>query len=407
MPFQKNLITSVAAMLALAACAPTMSLPPKAANEISASEGLKINQIQVLGTHNSYSQGTDPAVRRLLDEKLGPMMEMMKKNESDEAREAAKEYHPNPVSFFDALSYSFRSLTDQLEGGVRGFELDLYHDPEGGHYGYPAAYRALESEGVDRATLAPIDRTDMDKPGFKVFHMVDVDVRSSCNLFVTCLRELKQWSDANPDHAPIFVMLEAKTQGIPIFAESTSPVPFSEEAYDAMDAEILSVLGRDRIVTPDDVRGELATLEAAVRAGNWPRLDESRGKFVFMLITALDTKDLSGYLQGRPNLENRVAFLRSNPGQDHAAFLLLDNALYREGEIQQRVNEGYLVRSRSDIDTYEAKANDLTRAEATFASGAQIVSTDYYRPGNAFGTDYVVRLPGGGAWRCNPVNTSC
>jgi len=82
----------------------------------------------------------------------------------------------------------------------------------------------------------------------------------------------------------------------------------------------------------------------------------------------------------------------------------LDNALVRQKEIAQYVREGYLVRTRSDIETFEAKMNDMTRAEAAFASGAQIVTTDFYRPGNAYGTGYVVRLPGGGAWRCNPVN---
>jgi hypothetical protein len=44
------------------------------------------------------------------------------------------------------------------------------------------------------------------------------------------------------------------------------------------------------------------------------------------------------------------------------------------------------------------------RANQAFRSGAQIVSTDFYKPGNGYGTSYVVRLPGGGAVRCNPVN---
>ena len=94
----------------------------------------------------------------------------------------------------------------------------------------------------------------------------------------------------------------------------------------------------------------------------------------------------------------------AQPGQSFAAFLLLDNAQMRGGEIQQRVKQGYLVRARADIETYEAKVNDLSRATGAFASGAQIVSTDFYKPGNTYGTPYVVKLPGGGTWRCNPVN---
>jgi hypothetical protein len=49
------------------------------------------------------------------------------------------------------------------------------------------------------------------------------------------------------------------------------------------------VIGRDRIVTPDQVRGSYPTLEAGVKAGNWPKLKDARGKFVFLLLTALDT----------------------------------------------------------------------------------------------------------------------
>ncbi|MDT8328818.1 MAG: Ca2+-dependent phosphoinositide-specific phospholipase C [Roseovarius sp.] len=396
--------------LAFAAClaaALTASAAASDRKEHPAPADLRINQIQVVGTHNSYSLGTDAKVRALLDERVGPLLKLMREKASPEAQAAAAEYHPNDVTFMDSLSYSFTTLTDQLDAGVRGLELDLNHDPLGGHYGYPAAYKVLEAAGVAAESLLPLDRTDMDKPGFKVFHMVDVDVRSSCNLFTVCLSELRDWSDAHPGHAPIFVMLEAKAQAIPIFPDATIPVPFDGPAYDAMDTEILSALGRERVITPDDVRGGFPTLESAVRAGNWPRLSEARGKFVFLLITALDKGPLAAYLEGRPNLEGRVAFLRSEPGEDHAAFLLLDNATWRPGEVERRVREGYLVRSRADIDTWEAKVNDLSRAEATFASGAQIVSTDYYRPGNAFGTDYVVRLPGGGSWRCNAVNARC
>ena len=64
----------------------------------------------------------------------------------------------------------------------------------------------------------------------------------------------------------------------------------------------------------------------------------------------------------------------------------------------------HLVRTRSDIDTYEAKINDKTRAQAAFESGAQVVSTDYFKPGNGYKTAYFVALPEGKPARINPVN---
>lgn len=371
---------------------------------------LKINQIQVLGTHNSYSLSVDPQLLALVGEAIeGGMAGML--DQMDEARRAEfLEHHPNfgRVTFAEGLAYSFpEGLAAQLDAGLRSLEIDVFRDPDGGRFLEPAGYAALVAQGIDPSTLLPHDTTDLEAPGFKVMHVADLDFRSTCNLLRACLGELRDWSEANAEHAPIFILLEAKDAGVPVFPDATEVLPFDGEAFDDLDAEIIEVLGRDRLITPDDVRGDFETLEAAVRANAWPTLEESRGKFVFLLLTALDTEGLSGYFDGRPNLEGRVAFLRSEPGQDHAAFLLLDNAIIRADEIPQRVREGYLVRTRSDIETYEAKVEDYARAEAAFSSGAQIVSTDFYRAGNAYGTDFVVTLPGGGSVRCNPVNSPC
>jgi hypothetical protein len=126
------------------------------------------------------------------------------------------------------------------------------------------------------------------------------------------------------------------------------------------------------------------------------------------MTTATGPSGATGYLKDHPSLRGRVAFLRAEPGDDYAAILLTDNAKIRAKDIAQYVRDGYIVRTRSDIETYEAKVVDYSRAEAAFDSGAQVVSTDFERPGNAYGTDYVVKLPGGGAARCNPVaSKSC
>ncbi len=106
---------------------------------------------------------------------------------------------------------------------------------------------------------------------------------------------------------------------------------------------------------------------------------------------------------GHPGLKGRVGFMDSQPGQAHEAFILDDNAVARADEVRDEVRRGYFVRTRSDIETYEARINDMSRAQATFANGGQIVSTDYEKPGSAPGTPYQVRLPGGLAARCNPV----
>ncbi|WP_257091442.1 Ca2+-dependent phosphoinositide-specific phospholipase C [Sphingobacterium sp. E70] len=140
-------------------------------------------------------------------------------------------------------------------------------------------------------------------------------------------------------------------------------------------------MGKDKLITPDDVRGKHSTLREAVRSGNWPTIKTSRGKFVFLLLPATAGMNLeSAYVKDRPNLEKRIMFVQSEPNDSFASFILLDNALVRQNEIQNLVKQGYIVRSRSDIETYEAKINDYTRADAAFNSGAQIISTDFLDP---------------------------
>jgi hypothetical protein len=78
--------------------------------------------------------------------------------------------------------------------------------------------------------------------------------------------------------------------------------------------------------------------------------------------TATGDAGTRGYLEGHPSLKGRVAFLRAQLGEDHAAFLMFDNALVRQDQIREYVRQGYIIRTRSDIEAYEAKTNDLTRA---------------------------------------------
>jgi hypothetical protein len=192
---------------------------------------------------------------------------------------------------------------------------------------------------------------------------------------------------------------------MPILPGATRTVPFTPALFDDLDRELVEAMGRERIITPDDVRGKHPTLNQAIRAGGWPTLDAARGKVLFLILTANGPGTTADYLKDHPSLRGRMAFLRAQPGEDHAAFLMFDNALMRSAEIKRYVQQGYLIRTRTDIETYEAKINSLERADAAFASGAQMVSTDFEVPGNGYGTSYVVRLPGGGTARCRPHAT--
>lgn len=386
-----------------ALCLP--ALPAVAAGR--ADESLRLDQIQVIGTHNSYQQPADPRVLPLMLPRMKPLLDRMEQM-SPEQKAAMAEEHPHGLanSFGAALDYIQMPIEAQLRAGVRSLELDLQPDPDGGRYADPLPYRELKAQG--ETDLAPIQETELRRPGMKVFHMADIDFRSQCPRLRQCLTLLRQWSDATPGHSPVFILLEPKLSGLSAAVKGAAEVgAFDKAAFEEIDAAILSVLGRNRLVTPDDLRGSHATLEAAALAHGWPTLAASRGKFLFLyLVPGLNLKAFAPYLDGHASLEGRVAFVQGLPGMAHTAFLLIDNATAKAGRIEALVRQGYIVRSRADIDTFEARANDTSRRDATLASGAQIISTDYPLGPNLYGNDYQVR-PFAGGVRCNPVAAAC
>jgi hypothetical protein len=336
---------------------------------------VKLNQIQIIGTHNSYHAGIAP-------------------NES-------KLWQTKYAEAFKGLDYQHQPLPQQFDSGVRQIELDVYADTKGGLYAHPAGPKNVAAAGLPADPNFDPDGV-MLKPGFKVMHVQDVDYRSTCQPFINCLEQVKDWSHAHPNHIPIFILIETK-QGKPRGElHLTEPEPFTSSTFDALDAEIRSVFQPRELITPDDVRGHYKTLNEAVLAGNWPTLAEARGKVVFLMDQHAVT---SVYLEGHPALRGRVIFTNSDPGQPDAAFLERNEG--PASDISALVRQGYLIRARTDSDTKEARINDTKTRDAMISSGAQILSTDYpvNEPARWDG-HFVVTLPGDVVARCNPIKVS-
>jgi hypothetical protein len=120
---------------------------------------------------------------------IGKLSKAMQARMSPQERALFAEEHPNPAIFADGLAYDHPPLRAQLEAGLRSLEIDVYHDPQGGRFLNPAGYRALTAAGVNDP--APHDRTGLERPGFKVLHIADVDVRSHCPTLQACLAEIR------------------------------------------------------------------------------------------------------------------------------------------------------------------------------------------------------------------------
>jgi hypothetical protein len=98
-------------------------------------------------------------------------------------------------------------------------------------------------------------------------------------------------------------------------------------------------------------------------------------------------------------------FTSSPASAPEAAFAKLNDPIDDFDRIQELVRQGFIVRTRADADTVQARTGDLTQRDAALASGAQFVSTDYPAPNPDFGTDYKVEIPGGMPAGCNPIST--
>jgi Phosphoinositide phospholipase C, Ca2+-dependent len=345
---------------------------------VAAARGAPLmNELQVIGTHNSYHR------------------------EIPKAEEAAyEELIEAPNDYDQFLAYSHATLPNQLERqDIRGLELDLFPDPDGGLYAEPLVRRELG--------LGPLPDPAWGEPGIKVLHSVDFDYHTTCVQFVTCLEQVRAWSDDNPGHVPLLIMLELK-QSDPRAVRLGGVVapPWNGAALDVLDEEIRSVFDESDVITPDDIRRRGLTLEQSVLRHGWPSLDRSRGKVAFLLDN--DPGPIrDAYTAGRPNLEGRVLFTNSRAGFQDAAFIKRNEPRNANtAQIQDLVRDGYLVRTRSDVPLGTVTSGDTAQLAAALASGAQLVSTDFPEVGMSarYGSDFVARLPDGGPARCNPVN---
>lgn len=334
---------------------------------------LRINQIQVIGTHNSYHAGIAPSETKLWAEK-------------------------NP-RLLASLDYRHPALTAQLDAGVRQLELDVYADPAGGLYSHPYGPKLVAQAGLPADPEFDPQHL-MDRPGFKVMHVQDVDYRSNCQPFVACLAEVRAWSQAHPGHLPLYLLIETKQEPLKVSFPAAQPVPFTPALFDALDMEVRSVFAPGEMITPDQLRGSYASLDEAARAGNWPTLASARGKVIFLM----DQRKMGPmYLAGHPSLKGRVLFTNAVPGEPDAAFTEQNDSPAEV--IAAIVKQGYLVRTRTDEDTKQARTNDTSRRDAVMASGAQILSTDYPSAEPA-PSGYSVSFPGKLVARCDPVNGS-
>ncbi len=308
---------------------------------LAAGDELRLNQLQAIGSHNSYHVAPPAGL-------LGTLKKFNKDAE--------------------AWNYTHPPLEAQLDAGLRQFELDVFADSKGGLFSDPLGLKFAALSGTKLPTFDPDGI--LKKPGIKVLHIPDIDCWSHAPTLKGALADMLAWSDRHPRHLPLMILLECKDEPTPPLP--TKPESFCRERLLEMEQEILSVIPATRILRPDDVRGSEATLRDAVKKNGWPDLDLLRGKFIFCLD---NTDAIRGrYLEGNEALEKRLIFA-SAPDADHpaAGWFKCNDPVREFDRIRELVKAGFLVRTRADT----GKPNPEMKAKA-FESGAQWVSTDLF-----------------------------
>jgi len=121
-------------------------------------EGVKINEIAVIGTHNSYQLLATPQKRALEN-----VRSFLSSGEKGGNR-----------------NFEMDTFTEQLERGVRNLEIDIETVDDGGSVSFIVTHK-------------PID-----------------DNASSAYNFAKGLEEILLWSDNNPGHLPVYLLIEPK-----------------------------------------------------------------------------------------------------------------------------------------------------------------------------------------------------
>uniref|UniRef100_B0T4N5 Calcium-dependent phosphoinositide phospholipase C n=1 Tax=Caulobacter sp. (strain K31) TaxID=366602 RepID=B0T4N5_CAUSK len=301
-----------------------------------AADASRLDAMHVLGSHNSYRPDLDPPALAHQRQVMGE-------------RSTGVEYGHPPI-------------TAQLNLGLRQLEFDPYADSAGGLYAAPYA-----SDPVKLAT--------MKRPGAKVLHAPVIDARTHCLTLTDCFGQVAAWSRVHPDHDLIVIFVNTKEEP---FNSPLIPNPplYTEADLAGIDADAVQAFGRDHIVAPDDLRGDASTLRQAATGGRWPGLAASRGKVLLVLDSNPRIAQL--YRQDHPSLAGRMMFGLYDAAEPEAAVFNIQDPKAEEARIKDLVAQGFLVRTRSDADTREARQHDLGRLQAALRSGAQIISTDYY-----------------------------
>ena len=281
--------------------------------------GVKFNEVSFMATHNSYERQGCSAYKKIFKKLEDLTFGIVAGSRPD---------------------FESEDLTDQFEAGIRSIELDVETKDDNGEISFVVSH----------------------KPG--------IEIRSTCYDFKKALTEIKMWSDHNPNHLPITIIIEPK-KDVPFYSGLEN---FSVEYAQKLDEVIRETLG-DALLTPADMLGSYSSFKEMRENDGWLTLEDTLGK-VMVLLHETDVTEEYIALDSGIRTQAMFPMLRADDAdRDCASFLIIndaDDAL----EYSQELIYAKKLAVRTRTDNYYTDEKDCQR-DTAISSGANIISTDH------------------------------
>lgn len=279
---------------------------------------LRLHQVRMLGTHNSYH--------------IAP---------------------PPPLSWLShEWRYTHASLRDQLElHGVRSIELDLH-------------------QVGDSLYIYHVQLFDYRTHCYCLEECL-VQVK---NWMDTRRRAETSTGDASYGHEPLTVFFEAKTKFV---EDRRAGLRGGFFDYDLLESVIASVFDPEDIFSPLEVQRNYSSVSEALiktRGTAWPTLEEAHNKIMFVMYDYFPESEQS--VIGKRNiLFSAVPDKTFKPDSIHprTSFVIVDDPYESRETAESALDKGFIVRMRSDDKAYLNENRTRTAIEV----GAQIIATDF------------------------------
>lgn len=288
--------------------------------DISNSSNIRFNDMKFLATHNSYKSKENNSAKI-----LNGFASLVSGNGAN------------------GFSYFFDSLTEQFNNGIRSIELDAF---------------------------------PMNDGKFKICHHAVTDTNSSAIDFELALQEIYLWSQYNPNHMPITILLEAKNwMGL----HRADGHDFELCDFQNMDEQIRKVL-KDKLISPKDVlamNGKFETFGDMRKNNAWPKLNDMLGKVMVVLHPGDGTKE---YISQDTKMQEQAMFPAIGDKReelkslaDYTGFVLCNEPIEEKDAIAYYSNQNFVVRTRIDIFPKYSEQ----RTKACLDGLANLISTDF------------------------------